>query len=63
MRCPYCNRGNCDPEYVYNNVEAYGTSLCRFSCRHCGETVKVWAERRVVFGKAAKTNEDSDWSS
>lgn len=61
MRCPYCNKNNCEPAVVRTNIRNYGGRWVRFKCNHCRKVIGVSGERRAIFGKPRQTDEDSDW--
>ncbi len=61
MKCPYCNKSNCEPAVVWHRCEIYGSERTNFKCRHCGKVITVYSERTVVFGKPEKTDAESDW--
>ena len=61
MKCPYCYKHKCEPDVVSINIENYGSKIVKFKCVHCKKVIKAYGERRAVFSKPIKTNEESDW--
>lgn len=61
MKCPYCNKSSCEPGVVYKNIESYGGKRVVFRCIYCKKSISVSGERRVIFGKPRKTDEEPYW--
>ena len=61
MKCPYCAKKNCDPDYVKNYAETYGDQVSNFECKYCHKVIKVGLSRVVKVDFIRKTDEESDW--
>ena len=62
MKCPYCGKRGCIPSVVARNIESYGSSSANFKCVHCSKVINTYGQRKVVFSKLKKTDNDSDWA-
>lgn len=61
MPCPYCGEIGYVPDYVLENVKAYGSKTVRFGCRKCNNVVEAYARRTVEIDRSRQTDEESDW--
>ena len=61
MKCPYCNKKDCDPEYVRNHAINYGGGIFKFECKFCHQVIKVGLSRIVKVDFIKQTVEESDW--
>ena len=61
MKCPYCNKKDCDPSYVIIHAENFGDEISNFSCKFCNQVIKVGFRRIVKVDFIQKTDEESDW--
>ena len=62
MKCPYCNKKRCDPDYVKNFVRNHGGGIFRFKCKFCNQVIKVGLSRIIRMNFIKKTDEEPDWA-
>ncbi len=56
LNCPYCKKRDCLPEKVHYYIESFGPSEINVECRFCGEIIKTYGSRKIVFTGLKRTN-------
>lgn len=61
LGCPYCNKEDFIPDYVYGNIEAYGSRGVRFRCKFCQKVVSGIGQRIVRVSDIQKSDKEPMW--